>query len=166
MTDKVIQKQNCLLKVLVIHIIFRSKLWLNLKKIVQRNPVTFTQHEKYLTQEFCWFWPIKSHDLSHLVGIACFNVTRNLFLSFLLLFLGLLVITKQIHSFFWNLIVQSFILFIKMEQFSIWSANVQKFILYINWCFKFSFYKSKQVFGTSVERLTQTLTANMLSIRC
>ena len=99
-TDNVIQKQNCLLKVLVIHIIFRSKLWLNFKKIVQGNPVTFTQHEKYLTQEFCWFWPIISHDLSHLVRIAYFNVIRNLFLSFLLLFLGLLVIIKQIHSFF------------------------------------------------------------------
>ena len=50
-----IQKQTWLLKVLVIHIIFRAKHWLNFKKIVERNPVTVTQHEKYLTQEFYWF---------------------------------------------------------------------------------------------------------------
>ena len=67
-----------------------------------------------------------SHDLSHLVGIACFNFSRNLLLPFLLLFLALLVIIKQVHLFFWNLNVQSFTLFIWMEQFSIWSENVQR----------------------------------------
>ena len=94
--------------------------------MVERNPVTFTQHEKYLTQEFCWFWPIIPHDLSHVVGIACFSFSRNLLLSFLLLFLALLVIIKQVHLFFWNLNVKSFTLFIWMEQFSIWSENVQR----------------------------------------
>ena len=96
------------------------------KKLVERNPVTFTQHEKYLTKEFCWFWLIISHDLSHLIGIACFKFSRNLLLSFILLFLALLVIIKQVHLFFWNLNVQSFTLFMWMEQFSIWSANVQR----------------------------------------
>ena len=96
------------------------------KKIVEENPVTFTQHEKYLTQEFCWFLPIISHDLSHLVGKACFKFSRTLLLSFLLLFLALLVIIKQVHLFFWNINVQSFTLFFWMEEFSIWSATVQR----------------------------------------
>ena len=94
--------------------------------MVERNPVTFTQHEKYLTQEFCWFWPIISHDLSHLVGIACFSFSRNLLTSFFLLFLVSLVTIKQVYLFFWNLNVQSFTLLIWMEQFSIWSAIVQR----------------------------------------
>ena len=119
---------------------------------MEKNPVTFTQHEKYLTQEFCWFWPIIQHDLSHLVGIACFNFSWNFLLSFRLLFLALLVIIKQvylflfiylfiylliylfiylsiylfIYLFIWNLNVQSFTLFIWMRQFSIWSENVQR----------------------------------------
>ena len=96
------------------------------KNIVERNPVTFTQHEKYLTQEFFWFWPIIPDDLSHLVGIACFNFSRNLLLPFSPLFLALLVIIKQVHLVIWNLNVQSFTLYIWMEQFSIWSANVQR----------------------------------------
>ena len=85
--------------------------------------------EKYLTQEFCWFWPNITHDLSDLVGIACFNFSRNLLLSFLARMIwnsnhfkgrwyifkfsfSLLVIIKQAYLFFWNLNVQSFTLFI------------------------------------------------------
>ena len=84
------------------------------------------QHEKYLTQEFFWFWPIIPHDLSHLVGIGCFSFSRNWLLPFFLLFPALLVIIKQVHLVFWNLNVQSFTLYIWMEKFSIWSANVQR----------------------------------------
>ena len=64
------------------------------------------------------------HHLSHLVGIACFKFSRNLLLSFSLLFLPLLVIDKQVYLFFWNLNVQYFTLFIRMGQFSIWPENV------------------------------------------
>ena len=52
-------------------------LWIG--KIMTQNA------EKYLTQEFRWFWPIIAHGLSPLVRIACFNFSRNLFLSFLVM---------------------------------------------------------------------------------
>ena len=109
----------------MIHIIFRANFWLNLKNSWKESSNIYTtwkvSHTRVLlvlTHHTTW--------LSHLVGIACFNFSRNLLLSFILLFLALLVIIKQVHLFFWNLNVQFFTLFIWMEQFSIWSANMQR----------------------------------------
>ena len=142
--DKVIQKQTCLLKVLVIHIIFRANFWLNLKNSWKESSNIYTtwkvSHTRVLlvlTHHTTW--------LSHLDGIACFNFSRNLLLSFCLLFLALLVIIKQMYLF-------AFLFFIFLKSkcpifhfvyldgtiFHLIWKSAKKSKIYIHWCFQFS----------------------------
>ena len=76
---------------------------------------------KSFAGSYPWYYLIY---LTWLEKLASFFF-RTLLPSFLLLFLALPVIIKQVHLFIWNLNVQSFTLFIWMEQLSIWYANVQ-----------------------------------------
>ena len=111
-------KQTCLLKFLTIYMLFVKHLCSN----IFHKMVCYTLKKSW--KEFCWFWTIIQHDLSHLVGTLCFYFSRNLLLSFLLwhglIFwpiqgkgvtfssLSLPVVIKQTYLFLKNLNVQSF----------------------------------------------------------
>ena len=89
------------------------------------------------------FWPTIPHDSFHLVGIAYFCFSRNLFPPFLLLFLALLVIIKL------SLLSLSFIFlkskcpifhFVYLDRtiFHLICKCAKKSKIYINYVFSFS----------------------------
>ena len=105
--DDVIQKQTCHLKVSVIHIIVRAKFCLNLKNSWKESiniyptwKVSHTRVLLVLIHHTTWS--------SHLVGTDCFSFSRNLLLSFRLLFLALFVIIKQVYLFIYLLFIYLF----------------------------------------------------------
>ena len=139
--DKVIQKQTCLLKVLVIHIIFRANFWLNLKNSWKESSNIYTTWKVSHTRVLL----VLTHDttwLSHLLGTACFNFSRNWLLSFRLLFLALLVIIKQVYLFIYFLKSKCPIFhFVYLDGtifLLIWKC-AKKSKIYINLCFQFFF---------------------------
>ena len=110
----------------MIHVIFKGKLWVNLKNswkepsnIYTTWKVSHTRVLLVLTHHTTWFISLGENGL-----LQFFQEFSSIIMS---LFLALLVIIKLLYLFFfWNLNIQSFTLFIWMGQFSIWSENVQR----------------------------------------
>ena len=142
-------KQTCLLKFLTIYMLFVKHLCSN----IFHKMVCYTLKKSW--KEFCWFWTIIQHDLSHLVGTLCFYFSRNLLLSFLLWHglkfwpiqgKGLLFQVNHClsllskHIYFWKIWMSSLFHFVDLDGTIL--NLIRKFAnktKMCNWCFQFFF---------------------------
>ena len=133
----------------MIHIIFRTKLWLNFKSSWKESSNIYTTWKVFHTRVLM----VLTHQTTWFISLG-WNSLRQFFQEFL----ALLVIIKQVYLLFLKSKCSIFH-FVYMDAtffHLIWKCAKNSRI-YIHWCFQL-FFQKPQNFGTPVSRLTQDQT--------